>query len=34
MKYYKANYQYQQFFPLNKQFTFAINGELGYGEGL
>ncbi len=32
MKYYKANYQYQQFFPINKQYTFAINGELGYAD--
>ena len=32
MKYYKANYQYQQWFPLNKQYTFAINGELGYAD--
>ena len=30
MKYYKANYQYQQWFPLNKQYTFAVNSELGY----
>ncbi|MDB5730468.1 MAG: outer membrane protein assembly complex, Omp85 family [Variovorax sp.] len=32
MKYAKSNYQYQQFFPINKQYTFAINGELGYGK--
>lgn len=31
MKYLKTNYQYQQFFPITKQYTFAINGELGYG---
>ncbi|RYF75937.1 MAG: outer membrane protein assembly factor BamA [Comamonadaceae bacterium] len=31
MKYFKSSYQYQQFFPINKQYTFAINGELGYG---
>ncbi|VWX63078.1 Outer membrane protein assembly factor BamA [Burkholderiales bacterium 8X] len=30
MKYVKTNYQYQQFFPITKQYTFAINGELGY----
>src|SRR6476620_3842422 len=30
MKYYKAGYKYQQFFPLNKQYTFAINGDFGY----
>jgi outer membrane protein insertion porin family len=32
--YYRANYQYQQYVPLNKQFTFAFNGELGVGGGL
>jgi outer membrane protein insertion porin family len=32
MKYYKASYQYQQYFPLSKQYTFAINGELGYAD--
>jgi outer membrane protein insertion porin family len=32
MKYMKSSYQYQQFFPINKQYTFAINGELGYGK--
>ena len=32
MKYFKSNYQYQQFFPINKQYTFAVNGELGYGK--
>lgn len=31
MRYYKATYQYQQFFPINKQYTFAVNGEFGYG---
>jgi outer membrane protein insertion porin family len=32
--YWRANYQYQQFVPLSKQFTFAFNGELGWGQGL
>ncbi|RST56692.1 outer membrane protein assembly factor BamA [Variovorax sp. MHTC-1] len=32
MKYLKTNYQYQQFFPITKQYTFAINGEVGYGK--
>jgi outer membrane protein insertion porin family len=30
MKYYKSSYQYQQYFPINKQYTFSINGNLGY----
>jgi outer membrane protein insertion porin family len=32
MKYYKGNYQYQQYFPLTKQYTFAVNGEVGYAK--
>ena len=32
MKYFKSSYQYQQFFPLSKQYTFAFNGEVGYGK--
>jgi outer membrane protein insertion porin family len=26
------NYRYTQYFPLNRYFTFALNGNLGYGE--
>lgn len=33
-RYLRGNYQYQQYFPLTKQYTFAINGELGLGKGL
>ncbi|HMN22211.1 MAG TPA: outer membrane protein assembly factor BamA [Ottowia sp.] len=33
-RYVKANYQYQQYVPLNKQYTLAFNGELGWGKGL
>ncbi len=29
--YVRATYQYQQYVPLNKQFTAAFNGELGWG---
>jgi len=32
MKYYKGSYQYQQWYPLNKQYTFAFNTELGYAK--
>ncbi|MBP6404250.1 MAG: outer membrane protein assembly factor BamA [Proteobacteria bacterium] len=32
-RYLRANYQYQQYIPLNKQFTFAFNGEAGWGKG-
>ena len=33
-RYVKANYQYQQFIPLSKQYTLAFNGEVGWGKGL
>jgi len=33
-RYVRTNYQYQQYVPLNKQFTFAFNGELGWGKGM
>lgn len=31
VRYLRATYQYQQFIPLNKQFTAAFNGEVGWG---
>ena len=31
VRYVRATYQYQQYVPLNKQFTAAFNGELGWG---
>ena len=34
IRFLRANYQIQQYIPLNKQFTVALNGELGYGKGL
>lgn len=33
-RYAKANYQYQQYIPLSKQYTLAFNGEVGWGKGL
>jgi len=33
-RYAKANYQYQQYIPLSKQYTLAFNGEAGWGKGL
>jgi outer membrane protein insertion porin family len=33
-RYLRANYQFQQYVPLNKQFTLAFNGEVGWGKGL
>nr|WP_239024291.1 outer membrane protein assembly factor BamA [Ramlibacter humi] len=33
-RYGRASYQYQQYIPLNKQYTLAINGELGLGKAI
>ena len=33
-RYYRNNAQFQEFFPIGKKYTFAINAEFGYGEGL
>lgn len=33
-RYLRANYQYQQYIPLSKQYTLAFNGEFGWGKGL
>jgi outer membrane protein insertion porin family len=34
VNYIKATAQYQQYIPLNKQFTLAFNGEMNWGKGL
>ncbi len=33
-RYLRANYQIQQYIPLNKQFSVALRGDLGWGKGL
>ena len=33
-RYARANYQYQQYIALSKQYTLALNGEGGFGKGL
>jgi outer membrane protein insertion porin family len=33
-RYLKTSYQFQQFIPINKQYTFAFNAEVGLGKGL
>lgn len=33
-RYLRANYQFQQYVPLNKQFTLAFNTDVGWGKGL
>ena len=34
LQYYKLTFQHQQYFPLGRNFTLMLNGELGYGDGL
>lgn len=33
-RYVRGGLQVQQFVPLSRQYTFAVNGEIGWGEGL
>ena len=33
-RYIRANYQFQQYVPLNRQFTVAFNADVGWGKGL
>ena len=33
-QYVKLNYQFQQYIPLSRQYTLALNSELGVGKGL
>ncbi len=33
-RYARGTYQYQQYYPINKQFTYAFNGQVDYGVGL
>ncbi len=34
LRYYRVNYQFQQYIPLTKKFTWAFNTDLGWGQGL
>ena len=34
IKYYKATYQHQRFFPVTRNMVLMLNGELGYAKGL
>jgi outer membrane protein insertion porin family len=34
LRYYRVNYQFQQYVPLTKKFTWAFNTDLGWGQGL
>jgi len=33
LEYLKTIYQYQRYFPLSRDYTLMLNGEIGYGEG-
>jgi len=33
-RYVRTNAQFQQYWPITKQYTFAFNAEVGYGKGL
>jgi len=33
LEYYKIGYKHQLYFPLAKDFTFRLQGEVGYGDG-
>ena len=33
LNYYKAQYQYQRYFPVTRSITLMVNGEIGYGDG-
>ncbi len=33
-RYLRTNLQYQHYIPLSRQFTVAVNGELGWGKGM
>lgn len=33
LEYYKVGYKHQLYFPLAKDFTFRLQGEVGYGDG-
>ena len=34
VRYARASYQYQQYYPLSKKYTLAFNTDLGWGQGL
>jgi outer membrane protein insertion porin family len=33
LNYYKGSYQYQRYFPISRDYTLMLNGEVGYGKG-
>lgn len=33
VNYYRAQYAYQRYFPISRDYTIMLNGEIGYGDG-
>jgi outer membrane protein insertion porin family len=33
LNYYRGTYQYQRYFPISRDYTLMLNGEIGYGDG-
>ncbi|GAB4172574.1 MAG: outer membrane protein assembly factor BamA [Rhodocyclaceae bacterium] len=33
LRYYRASYQHQRFFPIGRDYALMLNGEIGYGNG-
>jgi outer membrane protein insertion porin family len=33
LNYYRGSYQYQRYFPISRDYTLMLNGEIGYGDG-
>lgn len=33
LRFYKANYQYQKYLPIGRDYTLMLNGEFGFGNG-
>ncbi len=33
LRFHRSSYQYQRYFPLTRDYTFMLNGEIGYGDG-
>ena len=33
LRFHRSSYQYQRYFPLTRDYTLMLNGEIGYGDG-
>jgi outer membrane protein insertion porin family len=34
LRYYRANFQYQRYFPIGRDYALMLNGEFGYADGM